>query len=247
MPGRRGEYGFDAPYVVAGLAALSAAEAVAFGWAASRRRPLIAAITGLGVAWGVAATANYVYSTRRGKFVVWERLLDELRLQGDERVLDVGCGRGAVLTLAAERTPRGETVGVDVWRARDQFGNARAVAERNARLEGVSDRVRVVDGDARSLPFPDDSFDVVVSSLAVHNISPVSERERALGEMARVLRPGGELRVVDLGAAGYLPVLRTAGVYADLRPLGWRMWFGSPFTRVAVVSGRRQTGRVDHG
>ena len=55
-------------------------------------------------------------------------------------------------------------------RRRDQSGNSRAAAERNAVAEGVSERVDIVDGDARDLPFPSASFDVVVSSLAISNI-----------------------------------------------------------------------------
>src|SRR5438270_621724 len=54
------------------------------------------------------------------KFAVWAELLDRLDLRGDERLLDVGCGRGAVLLMAARRLPRGRAVGVDVWSARDQ-------------------------------------------------------------------------------------------------------------------------------
>ena len=49
----------------------------------------------------------YLDATRRGKFVVWAQLLDTLGLRGDERILDLGCGRGAVLLMAAERLTTG--------------------------------------------------------------------------------------------------------------------------------------------
>jgi len=75
-----------------------------------------------------------------------------------------------VLLLAAHRLPEGRAVGADIWRRRDQSGNSRAAAEHNAVVEGVRDRVDVVNADARDLPFRSASFDVVVSSLTIHNI-----------------------------------------------------------------------------
>lgn len=73
-----------------------------------------------------AATVGGLYPTRLGKFEVWDELLDELDLRGDEQVLDIGCGRGAVLLLAANQVPAGRAVGADIWRRRDQAGNSSA-------------------------------------------------------------------------------------------------------------------------
>jgi protein-S-isoprenylcysteine O-methyltransferase Ste14 len=56
-----------------------------------------------------------LYTTLRGKFVVWAELLDKLGLRGDERILDLGCGRGAVLLLAAQHLTTGRAVGVDLF------------------------------------------------------------------------------------------------------------------------------------
>ena len=59
------------------------------------------------------SAASYLYSTGPGKRAIWVQLLDELGLRGDEHVLDVGCGRGAVLMLAARRLPGGRLRIVD--------------------------------------------------------------------------------------------------------------------------------------
>jgi ubiquinone/menaquinone biosynthesis C-methylase UbiE len=99
-------------------------------------------------------------------------------MRGDERVLDMGCGRGAVLTAVARRLTTGRVTGADIWSRLDQSGNARDVALRNASLEGVSDRVAIETGDMRALPFPDATFDLVVSSLAIHNIRSNAERRQ---------------------------------------------------------------------
>ncbi len=115
-----------------------------------------------------------------------------------ERLLDIGCGRGAVLLMAAQRLPRGQAVGVDVWSTKDQSGNAERVTRQNAELEGVADRVELHTADMRELPFDDGSFDVVVSSLAIHNVPGAGERARALCEAARVLKKCGKLAIVDV-------------------------------------------------
>ena len=131
-----------------------------------------------------------LYTSLRGKFVVWAELLDRLALRGDERVLDLGCGRGAVLLLAAQRLTTGRAVGVDLWRKSDQSGNAAEATRRNAVAEGVADRVELHTADMTALPFADGSFDVVLSSVAVHNIKGRAGRDRAIGEAVRRAAPG---------------------------------------------------------
>src|SRR5262249_45255731 len=181
LPPRRGAYGFDAPYapllMALGGACLLALTALNLSRAEINSAPPAVRIFPPGVAglWLVLHPGFFVFAPRAGKFAVWAELLDWLDLQGDERLLDVGCGRGAVLLMAAQRLPRGRAVGIDVWSAKDQSGNAEQVTRRNADLEGVADRVELHTADMRQLPFEDGSFDVVVSSLAIHNISGAGE------------------------------------------------------------------------
>jgi arsenite methyltransferase len=209
-------------------------------WAARRGRPAVAALAAVGGATVAGSAASYLYSTGPGKRAIWAQLLDELGLRGDEHVLDVGCGRGAVLMLAAGRVPAGRAVGVDVWRRRDLSGNSRAAAERNAVAEGVRDQVELVDADARDLPFKAGSFDIVVSSLAISNIRDAGGRAQALREAVRVLRPGGRLRIVDDGADRYAAVLREAGCAGvAVRPLDWRTWYGLPGHHIPLVEAAR--------
>jgi arsenite methyltransferase len=83
----------------------------------------------------------------------------------------------------------------------------------NAHRVGVADRVRLVDGDMTDLPFPENSFDLVLACLSVHNLHPSSRREKAMLEAVRVLRPGGRIAVVDIyGTKTYLSVLVAAGM-----------------------------------
>jgi arsenite methyltransferase len=241
----QGRYGIDGGYGgLAMFATMEAALAGAAAWAARRRRPAVAALAAAGGAAVAGSAASYLYSTGPGKRAIWAQLLDELSLRGDERVLDVGCGRGAVLMLAARRVPAGRAVGVDVWRRRDLSGNSRAAAERNAVAEGVRDRVEVADADARDLPFAEGSFDVVVSSLAISNIRDADGRAQALREAVRVLRPGGRLRIVDEGADRYAAVLQEAGCTGvAVRQLGWRTWYGLPGHHIPLVTAVQPPGR----
>jgi arsenite methyltransferase len=100
-------------------------------------------------------------------------------------VLDVGCGAGTDLLLAALRVgPKGAAIGVDMTEA------MRALAADGARVCGLTN-VDVREGDAAALPVDDRSVDVVISN-GVLNLVP--EKERAITEMARVLKPGGRLQ-----------------------------------------------------
>jgi len=236
--GRRGRYGIDGGLIgVAFFALVLAGAAATAARAARRRRPGLAALTGVAGAAVAGSAASYLYSTGRGKLSVWAQVLDELSLRGDEHVLDVGCGRGAVLMLAARRLPGGRAVGADLWRRRDQSGNSRAAAERNAVAEKISERVDIVDADARDLPFPSASFDVVVSSLAISNIPGAQGRGLALKEAIRVLRPGGRMRIVDEGADQYAAVLEDAGLAGvTVRRLDWRTWYGLPGHHLTLVA-----------
>jgi arsenite methyltransferase len=242
--GQRGRYGIDGGF--AGLAVFGVVEAGLAGTVARavrHRRRAVAALAGVGGAVVAGSAASYLYSTGPGKRAIWAQLLDELGLRGDEHVLDVGCGRGAVLMLAARRLPAGWAVGADVWRRRDQSGNSRAAAERNAVAEGVRSRVELVDADARDLPFGSASFDLVVSSLAISNIRDADGRAQALREAVRVVRPGGRLRIVDDGAARYAAVLRDAGCTdVAVRQLDWRTWYGLPGHHLTLVAAARPPG-----
>ncbi|HZJ15645.1 MAG TPA: class I SAM-dependent methyltransferase, partial [Chthoniobacteraceae bacterium] len=128
-------------------------------WLAEGRPAMVrAAAPGVAGLWLFLNAAVFIHTTRTGKFAVWAELLDRLDLKGDERLLDIGCGRGAVLLMAAERLPRGRAVGVDLWSTKDQSGNAEQVTRQNAALEGVAERVELHTADMRQLPFDDGSL-----------------------------------------------------------------------------------------
>jgi len=160
----------------------------------------------------LAVGAFMVWSSRVAKLKLRDELIDSLGLNGEEKVLDVGCGRGLLLIAAAKRLTKGKATGIDIWSDQDLSGNSADAVKQNAKIEGVSDRVRIETGDARKLVYPAANYDVVVSSLAIHNIPEKEERQQAIAEMWRVLKPGGKLLIFDILKTGeYAAVLRECG------------------------------------
>jgi arsenite methyltransferase len=241
---RGGDYGYDAPYALVAFAAAGTACAIGavVSWRIAPGR--LAGVLTVYAAFFLLNALSFLYATRRGKFLVWNELLDGLHLRGDERVLDMGCGRGAVLTAVAARLNTGRVTGIDLWSTHDQSGSARDVTLRNASLEGVGDRIDVETGDMRALPFPDGVFDLVVSSLAIHNIPSRSARAKAIAEAWRVLKPHGRLAIADIRAtARYAETLRELGATSvSRRGLGWRFWYGNPFAGTSVVTASKPDG-----
>jgi ubiquinone/menaquinone biosynthesis C-methylase UbiE len=118
------------------------------------------------------------------------RLSDQAALRPNDRVLEIGCGTANLALLVKQRHPSTEVVGLD------PDPKALARAARKAR-RGRFD-VRFNRGFAGALPYPDASFDRVLSAFMFHHLE-LPEKQRALREVARVLRPGGTLHLLDFG------------------------------------------------
>src|SRR5919206_1513523 len=160
----KADYGIDAPGVIRNLLIVAVVGLLAWGtmalelWSGVVR---IGAVR-LGLAWmllwpgiGCGVMAIWMlYDSKIGKVRDRERLLDLVPWRGDERVLDVGCGRGLMLIGAAKRCA--EATGIDIWQAEDLSGNRPEATIENAKREGVS--VEVKTADMRKLPFDDGTF-----------------------------------------------------------------------------------------
>jgi ubiquinone/menaquinone biosynthesis C-methylase UbiE len=154
----------------------------------------------------------------------------------------LGCGRGAVLMLAARCLTTGRAVGVDLWKRADQSGNSIVATLRNATTESVADRVELHTADMTALPFAANSFDVVVSNVAIHNAKDCDARNKATQEAVRVLRPGGRLIIAVIRCTGdYVAQFRALGMDKVARPnLGWRMWWTGPWFATRLVTATKR-------
>jgi ubiquinone/menaquinone biosynthesis C-methylase UbiE len=126
--------------------------------------------------------------------------LDQALLKHGESILDVGCGTGGVTIPAKIRVgENGSAAGIDP--APEMI----AVAHRKAKRAGIEIDFRV--GVIESLPFPDETFDVVTSSLMMHHL-PEHLQVKGLAEIMRVLKPGGRLLIADMMRPGLSPFKR---------------------------------------
>lgn len=209
----RPDYGIDAPGVVrnlgiAGVGSLLIAAAswlgfiprdVGFSGASGGGIRIAIASSLMAAAVALCATACWMYfGSKFGKAAERDKLIGRIEWKGDEHVLDVGCGRGLILVGAALKLRTGTAVGIDIWQAEDLSGNRADVPLKNAELEGVAERVTVLTADMRRLPFEDNSFNVVLSRAAIHNLYSAADRSTAIREIARVLRPGGRAVIADI-------------------------------------------------
>jgi arsenite methyltransferase len=240
MKKRLGEYGFDAPYVPL-LMLMGSLPLWIFSLLNAQRGDWIGfAMMAVSALFLELSAVSFLYTTRAGKFEVWQELLTSLHLTGTERILDVGCGRGAVLVLAAKHLTTGRSVGVDMWRARDQSGNGMESTKANALAEGVREKIELHTADMKALPFSNQTFDVVLSSLAIHNIPDAAGRALAIREITRVLKPKGRLMLADFKfCAEYAEQLKAHGIVdVSVRSLGMRFWYGGPWAKTSLVSGQ---------
>ena len=155
--------------------------------------------------WSVAAVVILNAMLNRPMALPTERFLPS----GSGRVLDVGAGSGRAAIGVLLARPKATALGVDIysgyWGIDD---NTPARFMRNARIAGVGERADARVGDMRKLPFGDAEFDAVVSSYAIDHLRR-AERANAIGEVARVLKPGGEFLLMI--------------IHVD-----WRTWLVSP-------------------
>jgi ubiquinone/menaquinone biosynthesis C-methylase UbiE len=115
-------------------------------------------------------------------------LADQAGIAPGQRVVEIGCGTGNLTLLVAHRHPAATVVGLDP----DPLALARA--RRKSARDGSP--VQWDLGSAADLPYPDESVDRVLSCLMFHHLDE-GEKNRALSEVRRVLRPGGRLHLVD--------------------------------------------------
>ena len=145
-------------------------------------------------------------------------LLPELR--PGMRLVDVGCGPGSITRGLAERLAPGQVVGLDL--SRETLDTAR----RDAAARGL-DNLAYEEGSVYEMPFPDASFDVAYAHQVFQHLR---EREAALREMFRVVRPGGlvAVRDVDWGTVAYWPRDPWIDRFVEVHSRTWYQNGGEP-------------------
>jgi len=129
-----------------------------------------------------------------------QALLDQASLSAGQEALDLACGTGTLTIWARQRVPGLRLAGLD--------GDAQVLARARAKAQAAGLEIAFDEGLSTSLPYPDNRFDRVLSSLFFHHLDRAS-KQRTLAQAFRVLKPGGELHVADWGRAAN-PLMRAA-------------------------------------
>jgi SAM-dependent methyltransferase len=153
--------------------------------------PEFSGVKGRFAAWMLTSPFRRLLEWKMGK--PDDRVMALLALQGNEHVVDAGCGSGFHSLMVAEQLPQGRVMAVDV--STEMLDRLRT----SATARGLSERIELHHADGLSLPLPDGSMDRAVSAAVWHHLD---DPQGAAIELARVLRPGGRLVVVDLEIGG---------------------------------------------
>ncbi len=132
-----------------------------------------------------------------GKFKQRERILNAYTWRGDEKVLDIGCGLGLLLIGAAKKLTTGKAFGIDIWSVLDLSHNSFENAMQNAEIEKVKNKIEISSQNILKTNFADNTFNVIVSNLCLHNIYSKFGRETACKEIVRILKTGGTVILSD--------------------------------------------------
>ncbi len=232
-------YGIDAPGVIRNLFIAAAATIIL---------PLIFPMVKIGaviidITWlmwmglylSLGGALMLVYSLV-GKFKHRERMLNMIAWRGDEQVLDIGTGKGLLMIGAAKKLTTGKATGIDIWNEKDLTGNNIENAFKNAAIEGVKDKIEIRNENAMNMSFTDNSFDVILSNLCLHNISDKEGRFAACKEISRVLKRGGTGVIADfMHTKEYKRNFDKLGMQTTVCPVSYFSTFYFPPLRMLVT------------
>lgn len=195
--------------------------------------------------WGYMARARKLLSYESGgvQGMILDNVLRYLDWDGNGRLLDIGCGSGALTIKAAKKFPKSRCIGMDYWGALWDY--AQSQCEENARLEGVSGRTAFQKGDAAHLDFPNAHFDAAVSNFVFHEVRTQPDKLALIREALRVLKPGAPFAFEDIFHSGkHYPDLDAligtlSGEVSEIRFVDTRQNdFVPKFLRTPLVAGQ---------
>ena len=218
------DFGYSWPWRYGHLIAAAVFSMVAFAaWRYHRRWTTTAAV--VLAAWALAGSyvVHHVVRINRPVDLPTERFLPS----GAGRVLDLGAGSGRSALMVLKSRPEATLTALDIYSG--HFGIVSNAPQRlldNMRIAGVASRVDVKVGDMRRIPLADSTYDALVSVAAIDHLR-VNDVKTALGEAARVLKPRGELLLmnvnVDLWIRTAFPFMHGHGYFGRAQNAGrWR-------------------------
>lgn len=127
---------------------------------------------------------------------VHQHLVEHLEWDGEGKLLDIGCGAAALTVRCAKAFPKAEITAIDYWGA--EWNYAKEQCEKNARIEGVSERITFQKGDAAKMDYEDETFDAAVSNFVFHEVRSAKDKKDVVKEALRVVKKGGVFSFQDM-------------------------------------------------
>lgn len=127
---------------------------------------------------------------------VHQHLVEHLEWDGEGKLLDIGCGAAALTVRCAKAFPKAEITAMDYWGA--EWNYAKEQCEKNARIEGVSERITFQKGDAAKMDYEDETFDAAVSNFVFHEVRSAKDKREVVKEALRVVKKGGVFSFQDM-------------------------------------------------
>lgn len=121
---------------------------------------------------------------------VHSKLINQAAINKGYRILEIGCGTGSLAILTWKLNPKAQIFGIDP--------DPKALARARQKAMRTNANIRFDQGFSEKLPFPDSSFNIVLSALMLHHIHS-NAKQLAINEAWRILKPGGSLHIVDFG------------------------------------------------
>ncbi|MBM7544461.1 class I SAM-dependent methyltransferase [Periweissella beninensis] len=191
----------------------------------------------------------FLHTSIRGKVIIWNNIMAQLKIPKNSQILDLGTGHGLVLLKFATRLAKdGHATGIDLWHKQDQSNNTLEYTQMIVQEKGLADIVTLQTADMLDLPFRSHSFDFVTASMALHNIRTKKKRGTALSEAIRVLKDSGTLIIVDTGnhKKEYITYLRSKNYQIEQAKtygiVGW--WTGPWMTSYLIIAKKQLNSQV---
>ncbi|MDC0535257.1 class I SAM-dependent methyltransferase [Francisellaceae bacterium] len=218
----KGNYGIDAPYVPITFIGIS----LAFFILCIIYRSYSYLFVSL---FFLINSLIYLHTSLRGKFYIWNKLIGKYAPENITKSCDIACGRGLALIQTAIYYPSAVAEGIDIWNKMDQSGNSPEQTKLNAQ-KNQAKNIKIATGNMLKLPYENESFELVTSSIAIHSLKSSHERNMALSEIYRITKPGGRIIIVDFKyTKSYAKQLnKLSGKEIIHKSCGFKGWFGNP-------------------